>query len=362
MLLANRAHASQPVNDTASVLKLMHRVADWQLDSIERNGLRHGSREWTSATLFTGLMALADLSKNDRYEHYMRTAVGEQYSWKLYHDKYRYYADNYCVGQLYCWIYEKDKNPDIIEDLVEMADTLNARPHEEDLAWRNDIALREWAWCDALFMGPPTLAMLADITGNDTYLDLTDKLWWKTTAYLYDETEKLFFRDQTYFDRREKNGAKVFWSRGNGWVVAGLARVLTHMPKDYKTRTKWERLYKDMLARIITFQQPDGFWRTSLLDPNRYPAKESSGTALFLYAVAWGINNGLLERDIYDRYVDLAWKALEDTVHDSGKLGYVQQVGEAPGNVHYNDTEIYGVGAFLLAGAEVFKLKAQSSR
>lgn len=361
ILLADFGYANKITNDSDSVLRLMHKVATWQLDSIERKGMRHGLREWTSATLFTGLMELSDISKGDRYERYMRKSVGEKYQWKMYQDKYRYYADNYCVGQLYCWISEKDNDPTIVEDLITMADTLVLRPHDEDLAWRNDIALREWAWCDALFMGPPALAMLADMTGNYSYLDLTDRLWWKTTAYLYDEEEKLYFRDQTYFDKREENGAKVFWSRGNGWVLAGLVRVLDHMPQDYSSREKWEKLYKDMIERIVTLQQTDGFWRTSLLHPERYPAKETSGTALYLYAITWGINNGLLEDSNYRPYVERAWGALVSSVHDSGKLGYVQQVGEAPGNVKYDDTEIYGVGAFLLAGAEVFKLAKQAN-
>jgi len=342
------------------VRRYLDRVASWQLDSIEHNGLRHAGREWTSATLFTGLIEMTKQSGGARYAKYLES-VGEQFAWKMYADNYRYYADNYCVGQLYTWKYTRDKNIDYIADFVRLADTLVSRPHSESLAWKNNIALREWAWCDALFMGPPALSSIYKVTGNLQYLDLVDTLWWKTTNYLYNPKERLFYRDQSYFDKKESNGHDVFWSRGNGWVLAGLVRVLNDMPKDYKSRARWEDLYRSMVKRIASLQQHDGYWRTSLLDPERYPAKETSGTALFTYAIAWGINNKVIPSKDYETVVWKGWNALVNAVHPDGKLGYVQQVGEAPGEVNYDDTEIYGVGAFLLAGHELLKLAEKSS-
>lgn len=337
------------------VRKYLDRVASWQLDSIEHKGLRHAAREWTSATLFTGMIEMTKLSGGERYARYLES-VGEQFDWKMYADKYRYYADNYCVGQLYTWKYSHDKNTGYIADFARLADTLVRRPHSESLAWKNDIALREWAWCDALFMGPPALSAIYKVTDNLQYLDLVDTLWWKTTNYLYNPKESLFYRDQSYFDKKESNGEDVFWSRGNGWVLAGLVRVLNDMPQTYKSRARWEGLYRSMVQRIASLQQNDGYWRTSLLDPELYPAKETSGTALFTYAIAWGINNKLIPSKDYEAVVWKGWKALRSAVHPDGKLGYVQQVGEAPGEVSYEDTEIYGVGAFLLAGSELLKL------
>jgi len=338
-----------------AVMQLMKKVGDWQIDSIKRNGWRHPEGDWTNGALFAGLVKYAALTKDERYYTFMKS-VGEQYDWKLDDTKNRYHADFYCVGQLYCQLYEKYHDPKMIEDLTLLADTLLARPHTESLEWKNNIGQREWAWCDALFMGPPSLAMLAKVTGNGAYMDLCDKLWWKTTAYLYDPTEQLYFRDGSFLDKKEKNGEKVFWSRGNGWVMGGLVRVLENMPKNYPDREKWEKLFVEMAVKIASLQQADGTWRASLLDPASYPAKETSGTAFYTYALAWGINHGLLDKATYVPVVWKAWNALAGAVHPGGKLGYAQQIGAAPGHVTYEDTEVYAVGAFLLAGCEVIDL------
>jgi rhamnogalacturonyl hydrolase YesR len=228
-------------------------------------------------------------------------------------------------------------------------------PHDESLEWKNNIASREWAWCDALFMGPTALAYLSAVTDERKYLDIAVALWWKTTDYLYDKTEHLYFRDGSFLDKKEKNGKKVFWSRGNGWVFAGLARVLENMPKNYPGRRRFENLFKEMAAKIASLQQPDGSWHASLLDPESYPIKEMSGTGFYTYGLTWGLNNKLLDKNTYWPIVDKAWAALNGAIHPDGMLGYVQPIGAAPGAVDENSTEIYGVGAFLLAGSEIYK-------
>lgn len=158
---------------------------------------------------------------------------------------------------------------------------------------------REWAWCDALFMAPTSLAYLSTATGDSKYLDIANKLWWKTTDFLYDKEEYLYFRDESYFEKREKNGKKMFWSRGNGWVMGGLVRMLSNMPKNYPDRPKYIKLYKEMAAKIASIQQADGSWHSSLLDPESYPVKETSGTGFYTYAILWGLNNGILDKKTY---------------------------------------------------------------
>ena len=245
----------------------------------------------------------------------------------------------------------------MLEDLKDLADTLIRRPHSESLLWVNKIHRREWAWCDALFMGPPTLGKLSQITNDPRYLDLSNKLWWKTTDYLYDKEEHLFYRDSRFFDRKEANGKKVFWSRGNGWVLAGMARLMETMPPNYQDRQQYITLFQEMAKKIAALQQPDGSWRTSLLDPKSFPSKETSGTAFFCYGLAWGINNGLLPKNEYLPVVNKAWDALVNCVQPSGMLGYVQPIGnKAKAEIKASDTEVYGVGGFLLAGAELMKM------
>src|SRR5690606_9813659 len=126
---------------------------------------------------------------------------------------------------------------------------------------------------------------------------------------------------------KESNGEKIFWSRGNGWVLAGLVRVLDELPKDYPKRAFYEKNYKEMAARIITLQQPDGLWRASLLDPGAYPGGEASGSGFFCYALAWGINNGLLDKNTYLPVVEKAWVGMNSLIQPDGRVGWTQPIG-----------------------------------
>ncbi|HYO21069.1 MAG TPA: glycoside hydrolase family 88 protein, partial [Flavisolibacter sp.] len=243
----------------------------------------------------------------------------------------------------------------MIANFRRLADSIVLLQHTESLEWKNQVRFREWAWCDALFMGPTALSYLSTATGGRKYLDIATRLWWKTTDYLYDSTEHLYWRDGSYIGRKEKNGEKMFWSRGNGWVMGGLVRVLENMPSNYPDRPRFVQLYKDMTAKIASIQQPDGSWHASLLDPASYPIKETSGTGFYTYALLWGMNRGLLDKQQYWPIVKKAWTALATSVHENGMLGYVQPVGASPDKVDAASTEIYGVGSFLLAGSELYQ-------
>jgi len=139
--------------------------------------------------------------------------------------------------------------------------------------------------------------------------------------------------------------------------MGGLVRVLQDLPLDYPSRHKYEKLFKDMAARIVDFQGDDGLWHTSLLDPQGHG--ESSGSAFYTYALAWGVNEGLLCKDIYMPYALRGWHGLTYIVHPSGKLGWTQQIGHGPAEIHEDMWEVYGAGAFLLAGSEIIKFSAK---
>jgi len=210
-------------------------------------------------------------------------------------------------------------------------------------------------------MVPPAFAKLAVVLDEPKYMDYMSEQWWKTSDYLYSKEYSLYFRDDTFFDKKTKDGTKpIFWSRGNGWVIAGLVRVLNEMPADYKTRKKFEKQFVEMSKKIAEIQSDGGYWSSSLLAYDDYPAKETSGTAFFCYGLAWGINNGLLSKKKYYPVVEKAWKCLMNSMHDSGKLGYVQQIGHEPGNAKYDDEQAYGVGALLMASVEMSKLVDKS--
>lgn len=347
--VAQEVDATQEPGPTMAIMK---RVADWQLAHWQKAGMRWPAHDWVNAACYTGLSVLAQVSGDTAYYHALY-AIGEKLDWNT--GPHRTMADDYCIGQLYSELYARYRDPRIIARLRVQADTICSLPHTESLEWANDIYLREWAWCDALFMGPAALAQLSAVTGDRKYLVMADSLWWKTTAFLYSPADSLFFRDSRYFQQREPNGRKMFWSRGNGWVLAGLVRVLAAMPKDYQGRERFLGLYRQMAARIRELQQADGGWRTSLLDPERYPNKETSGTAFYCYGLAWGVHHGVLDAS-YRPAVMAAWKALRDAVQPDGRLGFVQQIGDQPGAADPNSMEAYGVGGFLLAGSEVLAL------
>jgi rhamnogalacturonyl hydrolase YesR len=353
LFAAQAISAQDELFKPGTLLNKMNQVADWQLQQWDTGGYSRPRYDWVYAAAYTGLMALSAIEKDKRYTNYL-LATGKTLGWNT--GIRRFHADDYCVAQMYCQLYLQTKDETMISAFRQQADSLLAAPHTESLEWKNNIVDQEWAWCDALFMAPPALGYLTKATGNNNYLNLAIKLWWKTTDYLYDSAEHLFFRDQNYFTRKENNGQKIFWSRGNGWVMAGLVRMLESMPVDHPDRERLIRLYKDMVKRITALQQTDGSWHASLLDPESYPVKESSGTGFYTYALAWGINHKILKKRQYLPVVQKAWRALVSCVHEDGKLGYVQPIGSSPNKTDSNTTDAYGVGAFLLAGSQVYKL------
>jgi rhamnogalacturonyl hydrolase YesR len=241
----------------------------------------------------------------------------------------------------------------------ERFDTILAHRPTNDLDFdrsKNPRRQDRWSWCDALFMSPPAWLRLWKLTGDKRYLDFAVEEWWATSDYLYDREASLYFRDSSIFPKREANGRKVFWSRGNGWVLAGLVRMLQYLPADHPARPRFEQQFREMAAAVLAAQQPDHLWRASLLDPASYPMKESSGSGFFCYAFAWGVNEKLLPREVYGAAALSAWQAITGFVQPDGKLTHVQPVGYTPVTFDENSTEPYGVGAFLLAGREIYRL------
>lgn len=211
-------------------------------------------------------------------------------------------------------------------------------------------------WCDSLFTAPPTLVMLAEATGEKRYLDYMNRMYWDVYERLFDQEAGLFYRDERFIGQRSAAGKKVLWSRGNGWVFAGLARILTYLPEEDPNYFRFVDLYRKMAKSILRAQGKDGLWRSNLADSEDYPNPESSSSAFFCYALAWGINQGLLPSTLYRSSVLRAWSGLVGCVHESGRLGWVQRVGASPEATTYDSTQEYGTGAFLLAGSEMIKL------
>jgi rhamnogalacturonyl hydrolase YesR len=348
---------SDAVEPTA-ILRAMTAAADWQL----ANPGKWATNLWHYAAFWVGLGAFAPLSDDSRYLSAIEKN-GESFGWRP--APRPGHADDQAIAASYFAAYSVERDRRMIEPALARFDEMTTRTYDEPLTWDESptpIREREWAWCDALFMAPPAMAMASAATGDLKYVNLANKLWWKTTAFLYDGGEHLYYRDSRFFAQREPNGQKVFWSRGNGWVLGGTVRMLENMPAQYPERARYEGLLRDMAARVAALQGDDGFWRASLLDAGSLPRPESSGTAFFVYALAWGVNQGLLDRARFEPVIRKGWSALTGALLESGKLGWVQEVGFKPGDVCWDRTEVYGAGAFLLAGSEMYRMALTGDR
>jgi unsaturated rhamnogalacturonyl hydrolase len=336
-----------------AILAVMKRVADWQLPQPARRS----RDDWTYGALYAGMMALSRIAEDPKY-HDATMAMGRQQEWKP--GKRIYHADDQCVCQTYLELYAQQRESAMLGPTKERFDYILEHPKTNDLRFGVKGATDRWAWCDALFMAPAAWLQLSEITQDPRYAAFMDREWRATSDFLYDESEHLYYRDSTYFDRREANGKKVFWSRGDGWVLAGLARVLPRLPHNFATKDFYERQFREMSEKIATLQCADGLWHSSLLAPDDYPAKETSGSGFFTFALAWGINNGRLDRSAYEPVVRKGWKALVECVTPEGKLEHIQPIGANPRKFDPTWTDVYGVGAFLLAGSEAHILASQA--
>ncbi|HEY9127261.1 MAG TPA: glycoside hydrolase family 88 protein, partial [Acidobacteriaceae bacterium] len=277
------------------VARAIEKVADWQLDRVQ-NAF---DRDWTFAALYTGFMAVPDAAQGKKYRDAM-LQMGKKFNWQPGIDPTD--ANDLAVAQTYLDLYMQYRDPAM---LMPIEKRVESQMQLEDKA---DKPL--WWWCDALFMAPPTIAKLSRATGNRKYLDFMDREWWITSDLLYSQKDHLYFRDKSYLQAHEANGRSVFWSRGDGWVFAGLARVLAEMPKDYPARPRYVARFREMAQAIASIQGSDGLWRPGLLDADNYPLPENSGSAFFAYGLAYGINASILDRKTYRPVVEKAWRGL----------------------------------------------------
>jgi rhamnogalacturonyl hydrolase YesR len=315
--------------------------------------------DWTNGAYYTGVYRAHMASGNEVFLDVLKDMAirNEWKPWERF-----YHADDLAICSSYLYLNKlgvEEVNMQPTDSIIHQH--LYAPHHWKEGTMPGNQKILWW-WCDALFMTPPVLAQYADIHNDLTYLDMMHKYYMETYDLLFDQDEKLFARDLRFVwkgdstDIQEENGKKVFWSRGNGWVLGGLALVLDYMPTDYQHRAFYEELFKTMAARIVEIQPEDGLWTTSLLSPESYDHGEVSGSGFYTFALAWGINNGLLDREKTEPAVQKAWNALRGCQHENGMIGWVQQIGDSPKPADANSWQNYGTGAFLLAGSEMLKL------
>ena len=316
-----------------AIQAVIKKVADWQVKEAQPSF----NRVWTYAAIPTYRDAVQKYSEEEK--------------WLLIDNRFPH-ADDEAMGKSYMYLYLRD--PKAARKPVRMANTKNVM--DRLVVRPDDPAKLVWWWCDALYMAPPVLSQMYKATGDKKYLEYMDKEWWQTSAKLYSPTDHLYFRDDRYLTQKQANGKSLYWSRGNGWVLGGLVKVLEIMPKDYPTRPKYVQQYKEMVEAVKSIQGEDGLWRSGLLDPGAYDLPEVSGSAFFTYAIAYGINEHILDRKTYLPVVKKSWAGMLKHIYADGRLGSIQPVDGQPGKFKASSSHVYGVGGFLMAGYQMNRL------
>lgn len=347
-------------SDKDKIYQTMQRVADWQIahqeeemqNAIYKNSYTYNG--WATGAMYLGILEWAKMYKDDTYFQYLKSC-GEKVNFKPGSDIF--HADDICASQLFIELFKKYQDSAMIKPTHErMNFILKNRSHGDLDFMRNGNQMR-WSWCDALFMAPAAYIRAANVLGDKRFLNFMDEEFLATYDSLYVPSQKLFFRDTRYKTMREANGQPVFWGRGNGWVIGGLCMIIDNLPENHPTRGFYIDLFQKMMKRIAGLQDKNGFWHPSLLDYESYPMPETSGSGFFTYGLCWGINHGYLPAQKYKPIAVKGWNALVSAVHSDGKLGWVQPIGADPKMVTADMTENYGVGAFLFAGSEMYKMK-----
>jgi len=315
------------------------------------------SNIWTRAVYYEGLMNLYKIHPEKEYYDYA-VQWGEKHNWGLRNGITTKNADDQACGQTYIDLYLIDKQPERIKDIKASIDLVIKSGRVND-----------WTWIDAIQMGMPVFARLGKLYSDTAYYNYMYKMYMhsKNTegGGLYNAKDGLWWRDKDFVPPyKEPNGEDCYWSRGNGWVVAALVRVLEIIPENEVHRNEYLKTYSEMIKALVPIQRADGFWNVSLHDATHFGGKETSGTALFVYGMAWGVNQGILDKATYLPIITKAWNAMtKDAVQKNGFIGFMQGTGKEPKDgqpVSYTsvpDFEDYGLGCFLLAGTEVYKLK-----
>lgn len=326
-------------------------VFRWVMKTYQKDK-NYCNQGWVSGVLYNGLFDWAEITDKKEYFDFMKR-IFSRYYWQL--GNRMYHGDDLCVGQVYLDMYAKYKQEKMWIPTKARIDWIIENPPIGNIDITKGVSDRWW-WCDALYMAPAIFTRLYTLTGDKKYLKFAHKEYLDCYEHLYDKDEHLFFRDGKYLNAKDEKGGKVFWSRGNGWVLGGLAEVLKYLPEeDKKYRPFYEQLLQEMSEKIASLQREDGYWRTNLLNADIYPIPETSGTGLFTYAIMYGINQGILPADKYLPIVRKGWDAMVKAVNTEGKVGWTQMVAQKPGKVVKKDTRAYSVGSLLMIASELYR-------
>ncbi len=364
------------------ILEIMNRVNDY---AYTHPWTEEDDFNWIRGTYYTGAMAFAKATGEEKP---LRRAMewGERHSWKLpplpEPESSASGANILTCGQTWLECYFITHDTSMYAEIEKVVNSGHPKTFSGDTVWYKEGGIR---YVDALFVAPPTLAMLGKATGEAKYYRAMNSMFWDIYDHLFDKKAGLFYRDKRFIEGYEgevpeayrlseanyrekrstwvyqtsRNGKKVLWSRGNGWAYAGIVRILEYLPRLDLYYNRYVELYRNMSVQLLNRQGADGLWRVNLDDPEEYPNPETSGSGFFCYGLAWGLNNGILDRGLYLPAVRNAWRGLYSAVDENGKVCWGQPVAGGPYEVKKEDSHEYVSGQFLLAASEVYKLAAE---
>lgn len=329
---------------------------------------------WTRAVYYEGLMALNAIDPQQRYIDYAMTWA-DFHKWTPRNGVNTLDADDQCCGQTYVELAalkggdQKALLANVIANLDHQMVTPNSKKQTSTPKAKTNVnsLYGWWTWIDAIQMAMPLYMQIANVTGEQKYRDHAMQMYrWTRNECgggLFNTKDGLWWRDADYVPPyKEKDGKDCYWSRGNGWVYAAIVRCMNQLSPKSKEYKELKKDFQLMSKGLLSCQHEDGFWHASLVSDVDYPTPEMTGTALFLYGMAWGIQQGLLKAKTYRPACDKAWQALASCVHNDGFLGWNQGTGKEPSAgqpVTFDsvpDFEDYGTGCFLLGASEYYKL------
>ncbi len=317
------------------------------------------SNIWTRATYYEGLWELNQIAPSKEYMDYM-VAWGEAHKWNLRNAPKTRNGDDQACGQTYINLYQLDPKPERIVGIKANIDSMMAGNKIDD-----------WAWVDLLHMAMPVFTKLGVLYHDNRYFERMYEMYNFTKTKhggngLFNIQDRLWYRDKDFVPPYiEPNGRNCYWSRGNGWVYMAMVRVLEVLPENAPHRSEYLQMYLEMTEALLPLQREDGYWNVSLHDSTHFGGKELTGSAMFTYGLVWGIRKGILNKKKYYPAAKKAWNGLAEAVHPNGFLGWVQGTGKEPKDSqpvtfdHVPNFEDFGLGAFLLAGCEMYRLKGR---
>ena len=369
----------------SEIKDVMDKSNDWFIDKTENEkyqipnhdgkpmDVKIDDSQWKDAVYYSGLTE-AFFTTGDMNKYYFLRGIGNQFKYLNDNGNHTPHGDNYQIGETYLQLNDirgaSFKVADTVDNAIyNLNRDMNDKtpPKVSGSEWidpNRDWSHMGWWWCDALYMALNTYTLLSLQTGDKKYVEQAFEgyTYWKEE--LYNGTYNLWWRDSSQkglktnsVDADTNEKFPVFWSRGNAWVLAALAKQLLYLDENEfpEIYAAYRNDYSELAESIAKYQRGDGTWNASIVDETYYGGKESTGTMGYIYAYCVGLRLGVLDSDVYYPVVKKAWNGIvENCIFESGQVGYMQTTGYQPQNykdeaTSKNNTHEFGMGLFLLA-------------